>query len=500
MQKTNSTLRSLILGSLVLMSFGTKAQNFIGLQHSNLSGIHQARLNPANIADARQRLYVNGYTMGFGFNNDYVQLDLPFSIFGFVQKNKVPSQYKTGNKINFDNAWFTENLNGKSKNLNVYTEIRSPGAMLKVTKVLSLGFQFRNMVSFQVSDVAEPLARLARYGVDSTKGTTIYSGPNQFKIGDKFTDNKFAINFNSWGELAGTIALRIINSNALKIKVGFTPKYLLGYMSGYVKNEGVQFKIINNDSVIFEQTNLSYGYTEPTDFLNIDPRNPIGFIKTKLKSGGFGYDAGFTFEYNPKATKALTSQTNKYLVRGGISLLDGGSISYGSSMKSTTITGNSINKVFAVDANMTAAFAKSKKDGILYVDSVAKTLFDINNSNGNVETKMPTTLNFQIDYNVLKILYVGANWSQDLLSKNISGIRRPSYIILIPRIETRLFEIAVPIGLMNDYKTGRIGAFIRVGPVFIGTDNLVGQIRSSKYYGSDIYFGASTSIPSKKKK
>jgi len=112
---------------------------------------------------------------------------------------------------------------------------------------------------------------------------------------------------------------------------------------------------------------------------------------------------------------------------------------------------------------------------------------------------MPTTLNFQFDYNVFKNLYVGVNWSQDLRGKLISGIRKPSYFMLIPRFESKLIEVSMPIGLMNDYRTPRIGAFVRIGPVFVGSDNLIGQIRSNSYYGADFYFGISTGIPSKKK-
>lgn len=71
------------------------SQTMIGLNHSNLSGIHQINFNPANIADARHRLYINAFTMNTGFNNDYLKLSLPFSIFNIMNPNQIPSQYKT---------------------------------------------------------------------------------------------------------------------------------------------------------------------------------------------------------------------------------------------------------------------------------------------------------------------------------------------------------------------------------------------------------------------
>jgi hypothetical protein len=63
-----------------------------------------------------------------------------------------------------------------------------------------------------------------------------------------------------------------------------------------------------------------------------------------------------------------------------------------------------------------------------------------------------------------------------------------------------LFELALPIGLMNDYRNGRIGVYCRVGPVFVGSDNLIGQLKGKNIYGSDLYIGISAGITGKKKK
>jgi len=71
---------------------------------------------------------------------------------------------------------------------------------------------------------------------------------------------------------------------------------------------------------------------------------------------------------------------------------------------------------------------------------------------------------------------------------------------LIPRLETKLIEVALPIGLMNDYRNGRLGFYLRIGPVFVGSDNIIGQIKSNNIYGADIYFGISTGITTKKQK
>ncbi len=340
------------------------------------------------------------------------------------------------------------------------------------------------------------MAQLARYGVDSTKGTTLYSGPNQYQVGKNYNDNKFSVNVNAWGEIAGTIAITAIKQDNFSLKAGFTPKYLIGYATAYTKNNGVQFKLQSADSIYFNQTDISYGYTDPDKLMEMNPQK---FLNEKIRGGGFGYDAGISFEYNPSVAKSVTNKKNNYLFRGGISLLDAGSITYSNKIRNVHVTNGNTDKLFVADSTLGNAFSKSEADGMRHLDSVFHTIFTVDTAAKTIHTKMPTTINIQFDYNVLKNFYVGVNWSQDLRGKLISGIRKPSYFMLIPRFESKFVEVSLPIGMMNDYRTGRIGGFLRVGPVFIGTDNLIGQIKTSKFYGADFYFGLSMGIPSSKK-
>ncbi len=476
------------------------SQTYLGLMQSNYSGIHQASLNPANIANSVHRLYINGFTMGFGFNNDYLNLNLPFSI-QQLATNKVPAQYHVGgiksNPVNFQDNWLQENVNGKSKNLSVYTQFRSPGIMISLPKGFAVGVSYKNTVIFQINDMAEPLARLARYGVDSSNKNVLYSGPNKYTVGDKFEDNAFTVNMNAYGELAGTIAKTIIKEDNMVLKAGFTGKYLMGYASGFIKNKGVQFHIPNTDSIIFNKADVEYGYTDPAIFQNLNAIN-ADYLRKKLKGAGFGYDIGATFEYSPEKSKKLINKKTNYLFRAGASLLDAGGIYYKNNLKTTHVT-NDNDKYFVVSDAFSNAWAQNTEVGLKYTDSVMRSIFTIDSANKQIKTKMPTTINLQFDYNLIKNLYIGANISQDLRGKQTIGMRKASYIVVIPRFESKSFEISMPMGLMNDYKNTRIGIFLRLGPVFFGSDNLIGQLKTSNFSGADIYFGISTGITSKQK-
>lgn len=468
-------------------------QTFIGLQQSNFGGIHQSVLNPANIAGSKHRMYFNGITTGFGFSNDYLKLSLPFPFLDLVTGN-VPAQYKNQQGgIDFSNDWLEETVNGKSKNMNLYLQTRTPGVMFSLPKGFAVGFQYKNNVVFQVNDVSEPLARLARWGIDSSSGSVTYSGPNQFQIGQTFGDNAFTVNINAYGELAFTLAKTIVDESDFSIKAGVTPKILLGYGTAYIKNRGLQIKAPGTDTIVFGQTDVEYGYTDPGDLTDLNAVNVQAFTN-KLLGSGFGFDAGAAFEFKRPSGEG-------YLFRGGISLLDAGRIKYTSGLKNVRITNTGGDKYFYLTPEFADAWSGNdgQENGIRYTDSVMRTLFDVDSSSQSVISHMPTTLNLQFDYNLFKIFYAGVNWSQDLRGKKSIGVRRPSYFVLIPRIEHRFAELAIPIGIMNDYRSARVGIYARVGPFFIGSDNIIGQIRSKNINGLDLYFGASFGLLKKTK-
>jgi hypothetical protein len=488
---------------LLITSFATlfqaKTQTFIGLQHSNLGGIHQTGLNPANIANSRHRMYFNGVTAGLGFDNDYLKLSLPFPLLNLVTGN-VPNPYKnsTGG-IDFNESWLNEDVNGKSKNMNLYLQTRTPGFMISLPRDFAIGLQYKNTISIQVNDVAEPLARLARYGIDSSSGTISYSGPNQFQIGETFGDNAFTVNMNAYGEIGLTIAKVIIKKDNFMLKAGVTPKMLMGYGSVYIKNRGVLIKAAGTDTIQFGETDIEYGYTDLSHLQDLESIN-VGAIKNKILGNGFGYDVGVAFEYSPKALKGATNKKNNYLFRGGISLLDAGRIKYKQNMTTTNIRNTTGDKIFVLSSEFSDAWSVNTDRGLEYTDSAMRTIFDINSADISTISKLPTTLNIQFDYNIAKMFYVGANLSQDLRGKKAIGTRRQSYLVVIPRLESRFVELSFPTGFMNDYKKVRVGMFLRLGPVFIGSDNLIGQLKTNNISGTDLYFGLSFGILKKKAK
>ena len=483
-----------LISTILLLSFTTltKAQTYFGLQQSNYGGIHQSNLNPANITKTRHKFYFNTATAGFGFNNDYLSLSAPFSLFDLISGN-VPSQYKNSNgSVKFNDYWLKESVNGRSKNFNLYYQTKAPGFMLQLPAGLAIGLQYISTVNFQINNVAEPLARLARYGIDSSNGTMSYSGPNQFQVGQTFGDNAFSIQANAYGTLGLTIAKTIIDNEKTMFKIGITPKLVMGYATAFIKNRGLQVKADGTDSIVFGQTDLEYGYSDPNQFTNLNRIN-TNFFSNAVQGKSFAYDFGASYEL-----KDGGNSTAGYKLRAGISLLDGGKINYGSNMVHSRIQ-NTDNKTMHFTPAFAQAWSASSEQGLKYTDSVLRTMFTIDSSKISVSNTLPTSLNLQFDYHIFKMFYVGMNWSQDVRGRQTMGMRRASYLMVLPRIESRGFEFSLPIGLMNDYRQTRLGLYFRMGPVFFGSDNLLSQLKNNNINGTDLYFGVSFGLLHKNK-
>lgn len=481
-------LRNYLLLSSCLAPIMGLAQQLTGLQFSNFNGVHAIYTNPAGIADARFKKHSNIVTTAVMFANDYARLELPFTFKQWVFGN-VPEAYQNSKgKIDWQGGWIKENLNGKPKNLFLGIENRGPAYMNRLGKKGAFAVATRTRGSIQLNQVAEPLIQYGKSLVDNQNSIT------------RITDSRFTLNVNSYQELGFTLAHVLINKKTHYAKVGGTAKYLMGLGTGYIVNNGFDINTSGADSFVINSSDVSVGFTQGA----LLDRFSRGVQQWALPSfseivgGGIGWDAGVIYEYRPDNTDFLTSK-NRYLWKLSVSLLDMGSITYGKNAK-TFLISNRVPVVVHADSGMSAAFAMGIDSGISFARTFAQKKMNYVEGSGRITTSIPSTLNIQFDWNVVKWLYVGVNWSQAVVSRRDIALRRPSSLIVVPRIENRWIECALPLCLYNDYKNVGMGWFTRVGPVFFGTDNLLRSINSNSYSGLDFYLGISTGIGSKKGK
>ncbi|MCO5253454.1 MAG: hypothetical protein LC109_11260 [Bacteroidia bacterium] len=464
------------------------AQSWSGMNQSNYNGANAFYSNTAMAVSSPFMVSVNGFSMGMNFENNYLTYKLPFSMTQWV-RGTVPSQYKDSRgRVKFQNEWFEENLDGNPKNFDFNIENRGPASMYNYDRRFAVGFFSRTRIGLQGFGMSEEVARIFRYGLDSTQNF-IYNPPNEIKFGDEISDNSFSINLNSFSEIGIGGAAALIHNKYMTVSVGANIKYLLGMGTGYVKNNGTSFKVNGFDSVSFGKTDIEYGYVQPSFYSNL---NTINFMNGKPAGSGFGFDLSAYMELkkpNHRIGSYVEIPDVEYYFRGGIALQDMGSITYNTGVIARHLQ-NTTPKTWTPGIEFAQAWSTGMEGGLHYMDSLTKAMFQVTESN-TIKATLPTTLMLHGDLKIISKFYIGAQISQSLRGKQSVSYRKPSSLTLVPRFEMKGVEVAVPMSLYNDYRNANIGAFLRLGPFFFGTDNIITSISRSSFKGFNYYFGLS---------
>jgi hypothetical protein len=108
----------------------------------------------------------------------------------------------------------------------------------------------------------------------------------------------------------------------------------------------------------------------------------------------------------------------------------------------------------------------------------------------------PMALNMQWDYRFGE-WHLGAYWIHNLKPVDMPGLRRSSMFSVVPRHQEERFEYGFPVSVINNYSQLNVGAYVRVGPMIVGTNNLVGlgqYMRNTGNQGASFYIGFRSKI------
>lgn len=475
--------------ALILPTSQGFGQHWLGMANSNLGGTNAAYTNPASLGGNEYKMYINAFGVGFNVNNDYVSWGAPFSLNQLV-RGKVDDQYKdsTG-RVNFQSSYLKQKLNGKNKNLYIESEVRGPAVMYRLGTKSAIAFSSRSRIGLNLTNVSENLAKLLVNGID-TNGVSTSSN---ITVGSNLDNLRLRMSALAFNEYALSFGHQFLEIKSLKIKFGATAKFLVGNAYGYAQGDNIDFKISGIDSIRVNEASFRYGYSDFDKFKEFSPRSLIPSLNGDY---GFGWDAGAIVEYNPKVTQQVTGKKSNYLFKFGLSIIDRGSIRFKNNATNYTVSSKGP-FTYVADSTAKKAFENgaASEEATAYVDSIVDAHFNISKANA-INYKLPSMLSIQFDYHIFKSFYVGAIIYQDIRSINIDkvSLHRPSQITLLPRFESRLVEVSIPIILGSDYKIFQAGGFIRVGPVFAGSDNLKALLTQENFYGVNTYFGIAKGI------
>lgn len=450
--------------------YNAYSQDMLGRWGSNYGGVSAAFQNPAFIANSKLYADINLVGFSFGYNHNDSYIEEPSSTFYdglHAQKIGFPVQASITNfsitqRPDFDNAFIGARELG-------------PGFMLNVGRnAFAVSFSVREAVS--LTGIPDVVARLTEQGF--ADASMVANGPYNLK-------KPIRVAGLSWTETAFTYARVLKSEDQNVVTLGATLKYLAAFGGGYMYLNNLDFFMNNRDQLTINSSNVSTGLALPYRYNN--SQSNIAYDPNFKWGKGLGTDIGFSIQHNTdqhytqRFSRLCEQEFEPYDYRFSVSLLDLGWVTFKDNAISGTLVNNSPinfdlrNFVFtstqdAIDT-LNSHYHPNPKDS-----SLLKKKFTI---------VTPTALSFQYDKRFTEHIYVTAAGIIGIpVSKN--AIKRPSEFAVIPRYESDIFEVSLPLSLY-DFTKPRLGLSARILFLTLGTDRLISLSGKHDYYGYDFY-------------
>ncbi len=459
------TLRHLLLTlSVFTLINNAAAQQPLGLMVGDLNTSYSVNMNPANVASQyKNRIYFNWWGSSLDIQSNFSDNN------GWKRR---PGSLK------MDQSWMPSNAN-QAWSMNYLNETYGPSLYLMPDRNVGFGLGVKGVSGFNFSGVNPQLGNLLQQGRgawDSAVGQTI-SQTSPFA----FNTEKYQEWYLSFGSYVGDADAR---KGIRALKWGVTGKILVGMGAAHLSASKLDVKYNGNNGFVINDIMATYNYTDQTSVSNTMVR-PLG-MKFDLMNGiGAGVDMGFMYEYRPgieakyNGISGCELQINRsYRWKFGASLTDVGFISYTGSAYAVNASNANYTADSIFSIQQTYGGVPSNINQFDQIGNAASTLGSLPESSFISYT--PMALNMQWDYRFSK-WHVGAYWIHNLKPLDMPGLRRASTLSFVPRYQAERFEYGFPVSFVNDYSQMNVGAYLRVGPLVVGTNILSG---SSKYLGN----------------
>jgi hypothetical protein len=447
--------KSIFTGLLAAMiPFYSIAQEQLGLKLGNYGGVHSLQLNPAWQVNGPLKWDVNIVSFGAFAEQDYV----------YGQKGSMVRLLNRGG--------------------NVITE-DTPAGGDAMTSSGEVPFYFRENSHYNINQLFTAMAPsfMANMGSHSFglyfTGRTFSSG---YKLDDDFyyftlTDTldlignfePFQLGAMAWSEIGASYAKNISSKNWLEMNAGATIKFLLGFDAASVSNNTATDAFRDGDILALGPADLTMNYS--TGY------SDAGGYAFQRRGFGLATDIGITW-----LSRDASTENRQYRWKVGLSLLDVGRIWY---------TGDA--SVYRYDSPDSSYFSTNDFRDVGDPDEFIAV---INNSGNSAQAEMtaaefgmwmPMAASIQFDAPLADRFYIAGTAVIGMRFPNsANALERSDLLAVTPRFETRWFEIGLPVSLYR-WKDIRMGTYMRIGPLTIGTENLNSWIIPGRLEGSDIY-------------
>jgi outer membrane protein OmpA-like peptidoglycan-associated protein len=439
-----------------------------GYLSSNYAGISRVDLQPASIADNRFKLDVLIVGANLSFYNNYVGLKrntIPFYVKEAGAENSVFSSSA------FPGSYLFVRNNDRDKSIFGNFEFSLPSFMYTINDKHAIGFTWRVRSLFNVDGLSSELADL------------VY---NELELEDlwnlRLTNKNLSIQSMTWAEYGIVYGRVLMDEDPHFVKVGGRVKLLQGIQAGYMFLDAFDYSFANSDTLSVFKTNVHYGHSD-----NFDPSAPSSGYRFESKPS-IGLDLGIEYEYRPNAKKyqydmdgehdVWRKDKNKYKWKLGASVTDLGAIKYNKSKGSrdflAEINGWNIEPIDPSNIND-------------FDDTLASRFQALPNDERSFVMQLPTAISLQVDYHVWNDFYLNVTpfWAFQR-TNNKNRVHYISTYSFTPRYDGKWFGAFVPMSY-NAYGNSAVGLSFRVGPVILGTTNLLPYFAKVNIFGADAH-------------
>ncbi|MFN0213996.1 MAG: DUF5723 family protein [Saprospiraceae bacterium] len=422
------------------------------------SGIYSAGLNPANTAFAPHNWEVSLFNADVFFENSYAFLRNTSLQHALRNTDKIVSIADTTAENPIGRDAIVQDFSDGSRKMHFITQTRVAGPSfsfrLGEKNVIGLTTAFRTNVSaYRIPEI------LAYRTISNLPRNQAISIPAAGIAGM------------AWGEI-GLHYSRMEEMGELQMAWGVSPKLLLGYEGFFTRAQSnFDYTQRNGDTTAFGSAKWDYALTTANLTDNANE------VKLKKQGTGFGLDLGISW------AMPADDEADGYAWRAGVSVLDLGFMRFKNTAQRHRIEFDTLLTVSGGQFPQ-----RDNADDVLrdvsrafLGDSTASLLKQ------SFGMGMPTALSAQFDARIIPLFYVSGILVQRVpLSKY--SVKRPSTLAVVPRFEHRWFSVSLPL-VVNDWRTFRAGAAIRLAWLYLGTDNLGSFTGKDKLSGADIYIG-----------
>ncbi|NOX86287.1 MAG: hypothetical protein GXO86_10045 [Chlorobi bacterium] len=461
------TYRVFSLFSLLAISVITYGQSMTGLTFSTYSGVSSAIVNPALMTGSK--VFVDINVVG---GSSFLENDMVF----FPAGEKILRQVFSRDSINLNNGDYKYHRNytyfNNTNDKYGYIDLRllGPSIMVQAGKhAFALSTSFRSVHAGNNIPYEVPV--LIYEGAD-------YEG----YFGKNYHEKNYSFVSMTWTELGLSYAYDFYERYDNRFTFGATVKALFGHEGGYLSIKDLDFTVIDEKTVQFNNANTELGIALPLDY----ETNSFN-TKPFTKGYGVGLDLGFVFTkksstFNFGSGRKLCEKPySDYIYKIGVSVLDLGFMNFSK---------NTEKHVFDNVGVYWEDYDTTHYDGIRRtIQSYSQAFYGDPNASyasDRMRILLPTVISLQFDYHLNKNFYLGALWNQPVKFQ-LNQLYQPAQVAIIPRYENRFLGVSVPVSVFN-YRQPRIGVALRIYTFTVGTEKLGSWLGVSDFTGMDFYF------------